>query len=156
NSAKEIPAFMDVSLSETEIPEGLADIEIDTLLTNDFRVNIHSWTNTDRIYQLKKKSGTFVKNKYKGFSSDLRIYYKEQLVFDQHLNKGFFETPEESPFWENAILQTVEVDELKSIKEPMIHIRFYNPVQDSYKAYQIKIDYMGVYDLAFIDGKHLT
>jgi|SRR5690606_11450138 len=156
NFAKGLPVLQEISLNETEIPEGLANIEIDTLLTNDFRVNIHNWTNTERIYHLENKAGTYVKNKYKGFSSDLRIYYKSQLVFDQRLSKGFFENPEESAFWNNAILQTVEVDELKSIEQPLIHIRFYNPVQEEFKAYQIKVDHLGEYDLQFISGTNLS
>lgn len=156
NFAKGLPVLQEISLNETEIPEGLANIEIDTLLTNDFRVNIHNWTNTERIYHLENKAGTYVKNKYKGFSSDLRIYYKSQLVFDQRLSKGFFENSEESAFWNNAILQTVEVDELKSIEQPLIHIRFYNPVQEEFKAYQIKVDHLGEYDLQFISGTNLS
>lgn len=156
NFAKGLPVLQEISLNETEIPEGLANIEIDTLLTNDFRVNIHNWTNTERIYHLENKAGTYVKNKYKGFSSDLRIYYKSQLVFDQRLSKGFFENSEESTFWNNAILQTVEVDELKSIEQPLIHIRFYNPVQEEFKAYQIKVDHLGEYDLQFISGTNLS
>lgn len=156
NSAKKLSPLQYISIDETEIPEGLAEIEIDTLLTNNFRVNIHNWTNTDRIYHLVSKPGTIVKSKYKGITSNLKIYYKKQLIFDQYLDKVIFEEPEESSFWEHAILQTVAVDELRSIKEPLIHIRFYNPVQNVFKAYQITVDCRGAYDLEFIDGIYLS
>jgi len=146
----------DFTLNVIEIPEGLADIEVDTLLTNDFRINIHNKTSAERISHLEYKANSVVKNVYKGYASDVKIYYKQQLVFEQPLEKSFFEKKDESSFWDKAILQTVEVDELKSIDQPLIHIRFFNPVQDAFKAYQIRVDSEGVYTLQPIDGTHVS
>src|SRR5690606_38871861 len=107
-------------------------------------------------YQHVSKPGTIVKSKCKGITSNLKIYYKKQLIFDQYLDKVIFEEPEESYFCEHAILQTVAVDELRSIKEPLIHIRFYNTVQNAFKAYQITVYCYGAYHLEFIDGIYLS
>ncbi|WP_417363224.1 hypothetical protein [Galbibacter sp.] len=156
NFSKELPILRDVTMSEIEIPEGLVDIEVDTLLTNDFRINIHNMTTDQRIYHVENKENTVVKNIYKGIEADLKIFYKRQLIFDQNINKSFFKQQEESSFWDKAILQTVEVDELKSIDKPLIWIRFYNPTLDVSKAYEIQVDSKGVYTLQIIDHTHIS
>lgn len=156
NQSKDFPDLWEVALSEKEIPEGLVDIEVDTVLSNNFRVNIHKQTNSERIKHVENNVNSVVKKIYKGFESDLKIYYKRQLVFDQNINKNFFNQQDDIPFWDKAILQTVEVDELKSIDQPLISIRFFNPVLDAFKAYEISIDSDGVYTVQFIEGTHVS
>src|SRR5690606_17770639 len=150
NQSKDFPNLWEVALSDKEIPEGLVDIEVDTVMSNDFRVNIHKQTNSERIKHIENNVNSVVKNIYKGFESDLKVYYKKQLVFNHNINKNFFNQQDDLPFWDKAILQTVEVDELKSIDEPLISIRFFNPVLDAFKAYEISIDSDGVYTVQFI------
>lgn len=147
--------FQSLTLSEIEIPEGLVDIKVDTMMSNDFRINIHNQTNSERIHHIESRANTVVKNIYKGFESDLKIYYKRQLVFEHNIDKNFFKQ-QESAFWDNAILQTVEVDELKSIDKPLISIRFFNPVQDAFKAYEISIDSDGVYTVQLMNGTRFS
>ena len=156
NQSKDFPDLWEVALSEKEIPEGLVDIEVDTVMSNDFRVNIHKQTNSERIKHVVNNVNSVVKNIYKGVESDLKIYYKKQLVFDHNINKNFFNQQDDLPFWDKAILQTVEVDELKSIDEPLISIRFFNPVLDAFKTYEISIDSDGVYTVQFIEGTQVS
>jgi len=156
NQSKDFPDLWEVALSDKEIPEGLVDIEVDTVMSNDFRVNIHKQTNSERIKHIENNVNSVVKNIYKGFESDLKVYYKKQLVFNHNINKNFFNQQDDLPFWDKAILQTVEVDELKSIDEPLISIRFFNPVLDAFKAYEISIDSDGVYTVQFIEGTHVS
>src|SRR5690606_26141456 len=122
----------------------------------NFRVNIHKQTNSERIKHVENYVNSVVKKIYKGFESDLKIYYKRQLVFDQNINKNFFNQQDDILFCDKAILQTVEVDELKSIDQPLISIRFFNPVLDAFKAYEISIDSDGVYTVQFIEGTHVS
>lgn len=156
NQSKDFPDLWEVALSEKEIPEGLVDIEVDTVLSNNFRVNIHKQTNSERIKHVENNVNSVVKKIYKGFESDLKIYYKRQLVFDHNINKNFFNQQDDIPFWDKAILQTVAVDELKSIDQPLISIRFFNPVLDAFKTYEISIDSDGVYTVQFIEGTHVS
>lgn len=153
---KDFPILREVNLQEIEIPEGLVDIEVDTVLTNDFRINIHNKTTDQRIYHIENKDNRVVKNIYKGFEADVKIFYKRQLVFDQDLSKSFFKQQQEPLFWDKAILQTVEVDELKSMDQPLLCVRFYNPELDTFKAYEIRVDSKGVYALQFIEETKIS
>src|SRR5690606_7362639 len=94
NQSKDFPDLWEVALSEKEIPEGLVDIEVDTVLSNNFRVNIHKQTNSERIKHVENNVNSVIKNIYKGFESDLKIYYKRQLIFDHNINKNFFNQQE--------------------------------------------------------------
>lgn len=139
--------YWDLTHSEVEIPEGLVEIKVDTVMSNDFRVQIHNQTSSERIHYLESKPNKLVKKIYKGFESDLMVYYQSSLVFEKHLDKHFFRQGDDSPFWDKAILQSMEVDQLNSIEKPLISIRFYNPELNAFKAYQISVDKLGTYKI---------
>lgn len=133
-----------IEMSEIEIPEGLVKLKKDTILSNDFKISAYTYLNKDKVYHIAKTPASLTKNIYRDFSTDLRVFYRNQLVVEKCIDKRLFQNEQDADFWQKSIMKSVEINEFKSMEQSVvIHVSFYNPVSKRFRDYNLSIDRKG-------------
>ena len=152
-----ITKFKD-SIKPTEvlkyIPQEYAEIETDTILKSGFKIKISS--NTDMEHSILKKNfkeSSVVKQFHRKNNVDLKVSYKDNLVFNQSINFEFLKKNDQLSKKikrEDLIIRSLSIDP-KSLLTPKSEIYFYvtayNPNEKLDYRFQLRIDNKGSYRL---------
>lgn len=140
------PYLATTNYTSKEVPEGYAEIQIDSILANNFVINTKYHTTDDKILKVEKnKLGDIHKTVYKEFHSDLSVYYKNNLVLKKRVEKDTFNI-KENPILEAAFMQSFKLNEIASTTNQIVFsVTFYNPSAENYIDYEFVVDKIGDY-----------
>ncbi|WP_265954406.1 hypothetical protein [Galbibacter sp. EGI 63066] len=127
-----------------EIPEGYAEIVVDTVLTNHFTAQTKYHSTDEIVLEIEnKKHEAIQKTVYKEFHSDVSVYYKDQLVLKKKIKKDLFKDENED-FWDKSIMHSIAVDEIASSENNIVFtVTFYNTDKEHFIDYKLIIDKIG-------------
>ncbi|WP_053993015.1 hypothetical protein [Mangrovimonas sp. TPBH4] len=127
-------------------PETYTEVETDTILSNNLRVNIKNYSLMNQeVLQHKKTLGN---NKdiqfHRAFESEIVVYNANQKIFATTINADVFLKKDNSLFWNNATLEHVWVNQESSGADWVnLEITFIDPQTLSYRIYEMTIDNNG-------------
>ena len=139
------------------IPEVPVAIFTDTTLNNGFQVKIeyNSIENDFISKKGKAKNDSIINTNYKNFEVKLIIYKSEKIIMEQTLNKYVFSTPDNLPFFQNAIMQFIWIDyEASNTHYIRLNTSFCIPETESCKDFSIKINSFGTSAIEEINLTH--
>lgn len=133
------------------IPAFYLKVETDTLFSNGLRVKIsYKPINNKTILKINQENPFKIKKAfYREFESNIQVFNGKEILFDKRITKGHFETSIEAKFWEKAIIQCVEVNQLatQKNKKVVLNFLFFNPQISKKKSYNLYIDKKGEYNI---------
>ncbi|MBE9490966.1 MAG: hypothetical protein IMY67_11770 [Bacteroidetes bacterium] len=120
------------------IPEAYTETKTDTITNTDFNVHIKYYSLMNSSVELSKKE------LHRNFESQIIIYKKEKIIFNETINKSDFINSNESQFWDNAIMQFVWLDEEQSNQsQVVINYSFLLPKTNTFQSFTLQIDEKG-------------
>ena len=127
------------------IPKFHLKVETDTLLSNNFRVKIKYNSLNKRVLKITETPFIINKSFYREFESVLEVFDGNEIIFNKKLTKDDFQGPSNNKFWEKAILQFVEIDQLATQQNEKVVLAFlfFNPETQNKKLYNLYIDKKG-------------
>lgn len=120
------------------IPNSYTETKTDTITSTNFRVQI-------KYYSLMNSAVELSKNElHRNFESQIVVYKREKLVFNETINKSDFINSNELQFWDNAIMQYVWLDEEQSNQSlVVINYSFLLPKTNTIQSFTLHIDKKG-------------
>ncbi|MEZ4857167.1 MAG: hypothetical protein R2812_11915 [Gelidibacter sp.] len=137
----------------TFYPKEYTEIVTDTLISNRFEVNIKNYSLMDQAITLKGlKNQTSEKAFQRVFVSEVVVNSNSKAIFKAHINAEQFPLNTHSEFWNNATLEHVWVNQETSTKERVnLEISFLNPLDNTYKIYQMDVDSQGQHHIHLLE-----
>ena len=135
------------------IPKYYLEVQTDTILSNDFRVQIKYKSLNKNVLKITEKTPFKIsKTYYREFESNLQVFNGTQVVLDKKISKEDFEEDLDKQFWGKAILQFVELDQIKSQKTEKIVVKFhfFNPQISKNKLYNLFVDRKGNLEIELV------
>jgi len=122
----------------TYIPEAYTETKTDTIISTDFNIHI-------KYFSLMNSSVELSKNElHRNFESQIIVYKKEKLIFNEMITKSDFINSNELQFWDNAIMQYVWLDEEQSNhSQVVINYSFLLPKTNTFQSFTLLIDQKG-------------
>ena len=134
----------------TYTPETYQEFNIDSLLSNGFRVKIKTYSdmNNSSLLEEYKKEATIYKKFYRQHISELKIYYNNALIATKTITKSLFTNKKDLDFWSKAILGNVSINGLKSTGDKLtLNIYYCIPESEICKDFLIIFDKEGRFTL---------
>lgn len=122
-------------------PTEYTEIITDTLLSNNFKVNIKYFSSEkDSVIKIYKSDEAIITHHYKDFEAKLTVAKNNTTIIDGVINKSLFSKLEASSFWNNAIMQFIWVDYAKTTNNTVnLNVSFCDPKQNNCKDYTVII-----------------
>ncbi|QLE01053.1 hypothetical protein HX109_05545 [Galbibacter sp. BG1] len=142
------PALATYDYSSKTIPEGYAKVEIDSTLSNGFKVFTKFVTTTDSVYKIENdRVGHYNKTEYREFQSEVRISFQDELILEKRIDKAMFRNNDDD-FWNASFMQSFSIDEESSFGNALaFSVTFYNPSAEKFLDYHLIIDAKGNYEI---------
>lgn len=129
------------------IPPFYLKVESDTILSNGLRVKIaYNAIKNKTVLKINQENPFKIKKTiYREFETKIQVFNGKEIIFDERITKDYFETNFKNKFWEKAILQSVEIDQIaiQKTKKIVLSFLFYNPQSSNKKSYNLYIDKKG-------------
>ncbi len=138
----------------TFYPEAYTEILTDSLISNTFKVSIKNYSKMDSQILMnsetdKKKTKT---NYHRIFESEITIALASKNILNTTISAEDFKDSSSSPFWKNATLEHVWVNqETSDTKEVNLGISIINPKSKAYKLYELVVNTEGEQNLYLIE-----
>ncbi|MCK8481496.1 hypothetical protein [Psychroserpens algicola] len=135
-------------------PVSYTEIKTDSLIANTFKVSIKNYANMDSEIQLSQRINQLKKttNYHRTFASEIRVVVQDKIIFETHISAENFIDYLPSDFWNNATLEHVWVNQEQSDSEKLsLGLSFINPLQQSHKLYNLRIDKQGKQRLTLLE-----
>lgn len=136
------------------IPNEPVEIFTDTILNNGFQVKIKYLSiENDLVYKkTQPKNDSLININYKNFEAKFQVLKDGDIIAVQTLNKALFSKFNNSPFWDDAIMQFIWLDYSNSMKDYIkLSTSFCIPDTESCKDFTIKINSYGSIDIKEIN-----
>ncbi|WP_053977697.1 hypothetical protein [Mangrovimonas xylaniphaga] len=130
-------------------PKEYTEVETDTIMSNNLRVNIKNYSLMDQeVIQHKKTIGNNKDIQYhRAFESEIAVYNANQKIYTTTINAHQFQNKDNSSFWNNATLEHVWVNhETSGLDWVNLEITFIDPQTHAYRVYEMTIDHNGKQD----------
>lgn len=127
------------------IPETYTEVITDTILDNGFRVKIKTFTEM-QDHVLSEFIIDTIKHKfhYRNYTGKLNVFFKNDLILDETINKSYLNKNEDTAFWDSAIMAGISLDELNSTKhEVHIAVLYCIPESEICKDFKLIVDKKG-------------
>jgi hypothetical protein len=86
------------------------------------------------------------------FESEVEVFAASTSVFKTIINAELFATQKDSPFWKQATLEHVWVNQdLSTVKEVFLDVSFLNPITKDFKLYRMTVDISGKHHVHLIE-----
>ena len=131
-------------------PEGYTEVETDTIMANNLRVNIKNYSlmNQEVIQHTKTIGHNKDIQYHRVFESEIVVYNENQKIYATSINASKFHNKDNTPFWNNATLEHVWVNQESSGPDWVnLEITFIDPQTQAYKVYEMTIDQNGKQDI---------
>ena len=129
-------------------PKDYTDIVTDTIISNALEVKIKNYTLMDKHISLNSNP----KELHRVFESEVEVFAASTSVFKTIINAELFATQKDSPFWNQATLEHVWVNQdLSTIKEVSLDVSFLNPITKDFKLYRMTVDTFGKHHIQLIE-----
>lgn len=127
-------------------PKEYTEVETDTIMSNNLRVNIKNYSLMNQEVILHKK--TIGNNKdiqyHRAFESEIIVYNTNQKIYTTTINAYQFQNKDKSSFWNNATLEHVWVNqETSGLDWVNLEITFIDPQTHAYRVYEMTINQNG-------------
>lgn len=127
-------------------PEEYVEIKTDSIISNTFEVSIKNFASSNEYIFIKSniKDHTRTSEFHKIFKSEIHVQVSDRTIYDKLLIATTFDPLSDSKFWNNATLEHVWIDQINSSSERLtLNVSFINPLDDSFKLYELQIDMNG-------------
>lgn len=134
-------------------PRAYVEVVTDTLISNEVSVHIRNYSLLDEQILISKTTNSTAKDvKYQRvFESEVIISRASKDIFNIHISAKKFKTFDSDPFWNNATLEHVWVNqELSTAFDIKLDMSFMDPRNNAYKLYRMSIDAYGQHTLDLI------
>jgi hypothetical protein len=129
-------------------PKEYTEIVTDTIISNTLEVKIKNYTLMDKQIPLISKSNEV----HRAFESEVEVFASSTSVFKTIINAELFATQKDTPFWNNATLEHVWVNQdLSTAKEVFMDVSFLNPITKDFKLYRMSVDVSGKHQIHLIE-----
>lgn len=137
-------------------PEAYVEIVTDTIISESIKVRIKNYSLLDEqilISSVENASSKKV-NYQRVFASEISISSVSKDILNTHISAKHFKIINPDPFWDNATLQHVWVNqELSTLKDIKLDISFINPKNEAYKLYRMSVDIYGQQTVNLIEER---
>lgn len=137
-------------------PETYVEIVTDTIIPNNVNIHIKNYTLLDEQILLSNSTNSASKeiNYQRVFESEVIVSIASKAIFSTHISAKQFKKSAIDPFWDNATLQHVWVNQdLSTTTAIKLDISFMNPQNNNYKLYRMSIDPYGQQSLNLIEER---
>jgi len=94
-----------IFLLEKYIPELYSEVIVDTTLNNNIKVHIKSYTDmSNNVLNDFKIDTIHYKYFYRELISDLKVTLDGKTIFNETINKSYFNDSEDNFFWNKALM----------------------------------------------------
>jgi hypothetical protein len=129
-------------------PKDYTEIVTDTIISNALEVKIKNYTLMDKHIVLNSNSNEM----HRLFESEVEVFAASTSVFKTIINAELFATQKDSPFWNQATLEHVWVNQdLSTVKEVFLDVSFLNPITKDFKLYRMTVDISGKHHVHLIE-----
>lgn len=135
-------------------PEAYVEVVTDTLIANTISVHIKNYSLIDeQVLRSNPRHHTPKEMSYQRvFESEVSISIASKDIFRTHISAKHFKTRYSDPFWENATLQHVWVNqELSTTQDITLDITFIDPLNTSYKLYRMAVNTSGHHTIDLVE-----
>ena len=154
-SLKEKKLLDSFSETVTYIPEKYSETEIDTTMSNGFRVFIKTYTDMESSVLNEVKQDTIIhKNYFRNSKINIEIAKNGKLLFNENFEKDFFikKYPDNNKSLENSVLQLVWLDDNRYNENKVyIKIAFCIPDSEICFDYDLTVNGDGSYSIKETD-----
>lgn len=127
-------------------PKEYTEIVTDTIISNVLEVKIKNYTLMDKHISLNSNE------MHRVFESEVEVFAATTSVFKTIINAELFATQKDSPFWSQATLEHVWVNQdLSTIREVFLDVSFLNPITKDFKLYRMTVDTSGKHYIHLIE-----
>ena len=129
-------------------PKEYTEIVTDTIISNALEVKIKNYTVMDKHIALNSNPNEM----HRVFESEVEVFAATTSVFKTIINAELFATQKDSPFWNQATLEHVWVNQdLSTVKEVFLDVSFLNPITKDFKLYRMTVDTSGKHHIHLIE-----
>ncbi|MEP1488470.1 MAG: DUF4738 domain-containing protein [Algibacter sp.] len=134
-------------------PNEYTEIVTDTLLSNDFKVNIKYFSSEkDSVIKTYRSNEATITHHYKDFKARLTVAKNNAIIVDGVINKSLFSKFETTSFWDHAIMQFIWVDYTQTTTNKInLNVSFCAPEQNNCKDYTVIIHESGAIKIEELD-----
>ncbi|WP_460218758.1 hypothetical protein [Psychroserpens sp. MEBiC05023] len=154
NAISEFNKNLKLDNIKSYFPKDYIEIKTDSIVSHTFKVNIRNYTSNHKEILLKTsiKNHQTISEYHRSFESEVIVSVKDKIIFKQLISAEKFRDFAPSLFWNTATLEHVWVNQYKSTAEKLsLGISFINPINDSFKLYEMQIDSHGNQRLTLIE-----
>ena len=137
------------------IPESYTEVEVDTTLSNGFRVKIRTYTEMeDHVINEFTIDSINYKFHYRNYTGQLEVFYKNEAILEKTINKSYFKENGDKEFWEKAILAGISLDEdTLTIEKVFINVFYCIPESEICEDFKIIVDEKGESSIEHLEHK---
>lgn len=135
-------------------PEYYTEVRTDSIISQTFKVSIKNYSkmNSQILVSSKHENKETVLEYHRVFESEIKVAVASKPIFDTTINARDFNDETQSEFWKNATLEHVWVNQnLSTQKELNLSVSIINPINKTYKLYELVIDTNGQQHLNLIE-----
>lgn len=135
----------------TFYPKSYTEIKTDTLIGPHFRVIIKNYSLMDKTVEIAKTKQHQLQL-HRVFESEVLVYNNTKTLVNRHLNVEVFKQIDPNPFWENATLEHVWVNQDTSNNHALnLEITFIDPKSKAFRHYLMTINQKGQQQITIKD-----
>ena len=135
-------------------PETYTEIKTDSVIGNTFRVKIKNYSSNHEGILVSSSIPNEQKDLdfYRTFKSEINVHVADRIVYSRDFKANDFDPHVDPDFWRNATLEHVWIDQWRSNSNTLaINVSFLNPLENTFKLYEIRIDTEGNASKRLID-----
>lgn len=135
-------------------PDTYIEIKTDSIIESTFKVHIKNYSsNSESVLAQTSNNKHNLNQKYhKEFRSEINVQVSDRIVYQRHLKASLFDPYSDPNFWNNATLEHVWIDQWNSNSNSLaIKVSFLNPLENTFKLYELRIDKEGNESKRLID-----